>query len=1282
MRTLLPIFFLTVIAANAQVPPAFSCSGNSGIPRIVQADGLTELTGDVVITCTGGVPTAAGARIPAANISLFLNTNITSRLLASTWSEALLLLDEPSPSSQFACETSTGVCNALGDGSGSGKYYGPGSSGTAGNNKNVFQGQQTSGNGLTWSGVPIDPPGANGSRVIRITNIRANANALGASANTAPAAVVASISINSPTSIGINNPTSTVAFVQSGLTASTRNAGNTADVTGPVSLSGCAAAQTKIATLRYTERYATAFTRRNVGTTASLPSNLAPQNNLTTTYQTQTGFYNPNLSGAAARGNLGDAGVPDSGTRLKAVFKNIPSGVNLSVNVSDVPGKARLTNVETGAFTFVSLADPAQLIVQNGSATAVWEVLGDDPNAIEQFDFGVYASLSADVSATGAITVNRTVAPSSTIATASLTAPVPRYADASTASNLLTFTACTTTTQYLSLDKLSPASATVGGPGFTLTVFGASFVSGAKVQWNGLSLTTGFGGATQLTAAVPANLLAQPGAANISVVNPNGSRTNTLIFPINSSGSPYTLSAPSLNFQYTTSGGQAQTKQIEIRSSAGPPVGFTAGISLDTPAAANWLRVDPTSGVTPATVNVTVNPAGLKPGIYIGSVVISASGSITVKSSERSAAGDAVVTVTLVISDDKLSFTFLTGGPRPAAKGITVASLSVVNARFLVSFAVLTPPSGWLSVSPADTNAPTTVSVSVDPSGLPPGTYVGGVTLSPADSSTAPKQVPVTLTVVAQANQTLNFSFQSGGATPAPQSFTSGGAGIVSPEAISDGSWLSVNPSSGNSPATFSCSVNPAGLAPGTLSGLVIVTDANTTPVYVVQVNLTVTAASVSSTQIISHIADGAKWKTTIILVNLDAVPAPFILNFWKDDGTAYPISLTGRGTLSTVSDTIPAGGSRTIESDGTASALGTGWAEVISSQSIGGTAIFRDQNLNQEAAVPLLSSSAARVLLPFETGAANLNLGVALANPSQTQDITVTGTLRNGQGQVITSSTTPLARHGHTAFVLSNPSSRPEDQRGVLELSSSAGQVFALGIRGNNGAFTSIEALTPQDPKNKVISHIANGQIPGSGSWKTTIVLVNTASSPVQFTVNFFKDDGSPLTVTLVDGRSLSQVVDAIPVGGSRTIETDGLASAGSTGWAEVLSGQSIGGTAIFREQTLRQEAAVPLLASGGTRLVLPFDRGLGLGVAMANSNPAQDAGITRTLRNEQGQLITSDAVFLSRHAHTSFVLTNPSVRAEDQRGVVEFSSSVEFFSLGIRGNNGAFTSIRALGK
>src|SRR5207249_8429325 len=137
---------------------------------------------------------------------------------------------------------------------------------------------------------------------------------------------------------------------------------NTADISGPSTVSGCAAIQlTRIATLRFGERFASAFTRRNIATTPLSPSDLAPQNNVSATYQTQTGFHNPNLIGNAARGNLGMAGLADSGTRLKAVFKNIPAGVNLLVRTIDNTGKVRLHSADNGNFAIISMTYNTQL---------------------------------------------------------------------------------------------------------------------------------------------------------------------------------------------------------------------------------------------------------------------------------------------------------------------------------------------------------------------------------------------------------------------------------------------------------------------------------------------------------------------------------------------------------------------------------------------------------------------------------------------------------------------------------------------------------------------------------------------------------------------------------------------------------------------------------------------------------------------------------------------------------------------------------------------------------
>src|SRR5580658_1005771 len=83
------------------------------------------------------------------------------------------------------------------------------------------------------------------------------------------------------------------------------------------------------------------------------------------------------------------------------------------------------------------------------------------------------------------------------------------------------------------ITSLSPSSATALGPAFTLTVYGTGFVSGATVDWNGAALATTYVSATQLTGAVGANLIASPGSASITVVDPGNVVSNSFPFTIN-----------------------------------------------------------------------------------------------------------------------------------------------------------------------------------------------------------------------------------------------------------------------------------------------------------------------------------------------------------------------------------------------------------------------------------------------------------------------------------------------------------------------------------------------------------------------------------------------------------------------------------------------------------------------------------------------------------------------------------------------------------------------------
>jgi hypothetical protein len=146
--------------------------------------------------------------------------------------------------------------------------------------------------------------------------------------------------------------------------------------------------------------------------------------------------------------------------------------------------------------------------------------------------------------------------------------------------------------------------------------------------------------------------------------------------------------------------------------------------------------------------------------------------------------------------------------------------------------------------------------------------------------------------------------------------------------------------------------------------------------------------------------------------------------------------------------------------------------------------------------------------------------------------------------------------------------------------------------------------------------------------------------------------------------------------------IETPDAASSLTEGWAEVISSQSIGGAAIFRLDASGQEAAVPLLTSGGASLEIPHQvgNGLALGVALANPSATQAANITETIRDQNGNQLATRTFALGALSHTAFNPTFPNGLTGS--GVVEYDANVSLFGLSIHANSGAFTSLRAVYK
>ncbi len=94
--------------------------------------------------------------------------------------------------------------------------------------------------------------------------------------------------------------------------------------------------------------------------------------------------------------------------------------------------------------------------------------------------------------------------------------------------------------------------------------------------------------------------------------------------PIGQISSQFLLGASSLSFNYTIGGGTPKALPVTVSSSFSS-LSFTATPATDS--GGSWLMASPASGTSPATLNVSVNPAGLLPGNYTGRISVAESGS-------------------------------------------------------------------------------------------------------------------------------------------------------------------------------------------------------------------------------------------------------------------------------------------------------------------------------------------------------------------------------------------------------------------------------------------------------------------------------------------------------------------------------------------------------------------------------------------------------------------------------------------------------------------------------
>jgi hypothetical protein len=185
----------------------------------------------------------------------------------------------------------------------------------------------------------------------------------------------------------------------------------------------------------------------------------------------ESGFIVPGLAGG---------GLADSGTRLKAVFSNIPAGVSLYVSTNNLAGTpscanaisacSQLVSSEVGPFSPISSTTSmqgiaaVQLPVVNGTATAVWEVMfsGQSSQDTHLFAFFLSSTNTLPLSTVPA-TVTGSLAPSPPAFAAAAggqaqpaTFPVPRFVNTAPApTTILSVTPCQTALLFPYVTTLS-----------------------------------------------------------------------------------------------------------------------------------------------------------------------------------------------------------------------------------------------------------------------------------------------------------------------------------------------------------------------------------------------------------------------------------------------------------------------------------------------------------------------------------------------------------------------------------------------------------------------------------------------------------------------------------------------------------------------------------------------------------------------------------------------------------------------------------------------------------
>jgi hypothetical protein len=226
-----------------------------------------------------------------------------------------------------------------------------------------------------------------------------------------------------------------------------------------------------------------------------------------------------------------------------------------------------------------------------------------------------------------------------------------------------------------------------------------------------------------------------------------------------------TLGSSSLTFSANYQGATPAAQSVSLTGNGGT-LAWTASTN------ASWLGVNPGSGNTSATLQVSVASSTLNPGNYSGAVTVTSFGATNTTQTISVSLSVVAPPPVLAVSPLSLSFTSLAGQTSLAQ------SVSITNGGYGSFSWSASKDAGWLTLSATSGSTPQSVNVTSNSSGLATGSYTGHITIIATGVANSPQTVTVTLEVLS---------------SDMTETFTALGTGwIISPMGLGNG-WSVLN---------------------------------------------------------------------------------------------------------------------------------------------------------------------------------------------------------------------------------------------------------------------------------------------------------------------------------------------------------------------------------------------------------------------------------------------------------------------------------------------------------